>query len=115
MKIDHWQHVALIIRAQIDISEGKFDEDDLDMQLEENLEVTSGVRQFRNIVLGARQKPLSFGAIESLHSEDPAFKGFQERFCIFLSMALLPEKTVSNYMSIFTQEAKVSQIILQLR
>jgi hypothetical protein len=72
MKIDHWQHVALVVRAQIDISEGKFDEEDeADAVLEEN---TSSPRQFRNIVLGAKQKLLSFSAIELAHSEDAAFR-----------------------------------------
>jgi len=71
MKIDHWQHVALVIRAQIDISEGKFDEEDEENTLEEN---TSNPRQFRNIVLGAKQTPLSFSDIELTHSEDAAFR-----------------------------------------
>jgi hypothetical protein len=109
MKVDHWQHVALIIRAQIDISEGKFDEDDPDdpdvLQLE-NLAGLHSRNEFHNIVLGAKQKPLSFAAIESLHSGDPAFKKFQERFCSFLSM-LLPTKTVGSYKSIFTSETTV--------
>jgi hypothetical protein len=75
MKIDHWQHIALLIRAQIDISEGKFDEDEQDIL--EDVEVSnSSSQEFRNIVLGAKQKPLSFSAIESTHSEDPAFKKF---------------------------------------
>jgi hypothetical protein len=59
MKVDHWQHVALLIRAQIDISEGKFDEDEPDM-LEDLEGSSSSSQEFRNIVLGAKQKPLFF-------------------------------------------------------
>lgn len=106
MKIDHWQHVALLIRAQINISEGKFDEDEPDIL--EDLEVSSSSSQeFRNIVLGAKQKPLSFSTIESTHSEDSAFKKFRERFCRFLS-TVFPEKTMVAYKSIFTQDVMVS-------
>jgi hypothetical protein len=105
MKIDHWQHVALLIRTQIDISEGKFDEDDLAIQLEDP-DVNIGTNSFGNIVLGAKQKPLSFAATEALHSGDPAFEHFQEHFCSFLSI-LLPKED-GTYKSIFTQEAKVS-------
>ena len=101
MKIDHWQHVALVIRAQIDISEGKYDEED-----EANAEVLEGP-QFRNIVLRAKQKLVSFSVFESTHSEDAAFKKFQERFCKYLS-AVHPEKTFAAYMSIFTQDTRVS-------
>jgi hypothetical protein len=103
MKVDHWQHVALLIRAQIDISEGKFDEDELEML--EDSEDSS--QEFRNIVLGAKQKKNSFSAIESTHSEDSAFKKFRERFCKFLSIAL-PEKTMTVYKSIFTQDMTAS-------
>jgi hypothetical protein len=106
MKVDHWQHVALLIRAQIDISEGKFDEDEPDT-LEDSEDSSSSSQEFRNIVLGAKQKPLSFSAIESTHSEDSAFKNFRERFCKFLSIAL-PEKTKVVYKSIFTQDLLVS-------
>jgi hypothetical protein len=106
MKIDHWQHVALLIRAQIDISEGRFDEDEPDA-LEDSKDSSSLSQEFRNIVLGAMQKPLSFSAIESTHSEDPAFKKFRERFCRFLSI-VLPEKTMVAYKSIFTQDHLVS-------
>jgi len=103
MKIDHWQHVALIIRAQIDISEGKFDEDDPDVLQDLDPDSSDG---FRNIILGARQKPLSFAAIESLHSENTAFKRFRQCFCTFLSI-ILPAKTVATYKSIFTEETTV--------
>jgi hypothetical protein len=109
MKNDHWQHVSLVIRAQIDISEGKFDEDD-DEDVDEELNFnTNSSGRFRNIVLGAKQKPLSFAAIESQHSTDPLFKRFREQFCLFLSV-LLPEKTVGAYKSIFHEEATVSSI-----
>ena len=108
MKVDHWQHVALLIRAQIDISEGKFDEDEPDMLKDSAAAGTSSSSQeFHNIVLGMKQKPLSFSAIESTHSEDSAFKKFQERFCKFLSI-VLPEKTLVAYKSIFTQDLMVS-------
>jgi hypothetical protein len=108
MKIDHWQHVALLIRTQIDISEGKFDEDDPDdPQLEDLETITHSSDHFRNIVLGAKQKPLSFAAIESLHSGDPAFKQFRKHFCVFLSISL-PTETVGTYNSTFTQETMVS-------
>jgi hypothetical protein len=104
MKIDHWQHVSLLIRAQIDISEGKFDEEDpLDAAFNES----SNPNQFRNIVLGAKQKPLSFSNIQSLRSEDPAFQKFQERFCHFLSV-VFPEKTLAEYKLIFAQDKTVS-------
>jgi hypothetical protein len=107
MKIDHWQHVALLIQTQIGISEGKFDEDDdLALQLEDP-DIKIGTNSFRNIVLGAKQKPLSFATIKALHSGDPAFEHFQEHFCSFLSI-LLPTETVGIYKSIFTQEAMVS-------
>ena len=106
MKVDHWQHVALLIRAQIDISEGKFDEDEPDA-LEDSEDFRSSSQEFRNIVLGAKQKPLSFSAIESTHSEDSAFKKFREQFCKFLSI-VLPEKTMVVYKSIFTQDMLVS-------
>ena len=106
MKIDHWQHIALLIRAQIDISEGKFDEDEPDI-LEDLEDSSSSSREFRNIVLGAKQKPLSFSAINSAHSEDLAFKRFRERFCGFLSI-VLPEKTMVAYKSIFTEDVMVS-------
>jgi hypothetical protein len=106
MKVDHWQHVALLIRAQIDISEGKFDEDEPDT-LEDSEDSSSSSQEFSNIVLGAKQKPFSFSAIESTHSEDPAFKKFRERFCKFLSI-VLPEKTIVAYKSIFTQDLMVS-------
>jgi branched-subunit amino acid aminotransferase/4-amino-4-deoxychorismate lyase len=102
MKIDHCQHVALLIRNQIDISEGKFDEDD---PAEEDEKIVTN--SFRNIILGAKQKPLSFATIEALHSGDPAFEHFQEHFCSFLSI-LLPTETVGIFKSIFTQEAMVS-------
>ena len=75
MKVDHWQHIALLIRAQIDISEGKFDEDEPDT-LEDSENSSSSSQEFHNIVLGAKQKPCSFSVIESTHSEDPAFKKF---------------------------------------
>ena len=75
MKVDHWQHIALLILAQIDISEGKFDEDEPEM-LEDSDVSSSSSQEFCNIVLGAKQKPLSFSAIESTHSEDSAFKNF---------------------------------------
>lgn len=106
MKIDHWQHVALVIRAQIGISEGKFDEDDdtVDHALQED---TINPRQFRNIVLGAKQKPLSFSVIESTHSEDAAFQKLRDRFCKFLA-AILPENTLATYKSIFTGDTTVS-------
>ena len=75
MKIDHWQHVALLIQAQINISEGKLDEDEPDTP--EDLEVSSSSSQeFHNIVLGEKQKPLFFSIIELTHSEDSAFKKF---------------------------------------
>ena len=106
MKVDHWQHVALLIRAQIDILEGKFDEDEPDM-LDDSENSSSPSQEFRNIVLGAKQKPLSFSAIESTHSEDLAFKKFQERFCKFLSI-VHPEKTMVAYKSIFAQDVMVS-------
>lgn len=106
MKVDHWQHIALLIRAQIDISEGKFDEDEPHM-LEDSEDSGSSSQEFRNIVLGAKQKPLSFSAIESTHSEDSAFKKFRDRFCRFLSI-VLPEKTMAAYKSIITQDAMVS-------
>jgi hypothetical protein len=106
MKVDHWQHIALLIRAQIDILEGKFDEDELDT-LEDSEDSNSSSQEFNNIVLGAKQKPLSFSAIESTHSEDPAFQNFRERFCKFLSI-VLPEKTMVAYKSIFTQDLMVS-------
>ena len=106
MKVDHWQHIALLIRAQIDISEGKFDDDEPD-KLEDSEDSSSSSQEFRNIVLGAKQKPLSFSAIESTHSEDSAFKKFRERFCKFLSI-VLPEKTMVAYKSIFTQDLLVS-------
>ena len=106
MKIDHWQHIALLIRAQIDISEGKFDEDEPDtLEVSEGSTISS--QEFRNIVLGAKQKSLSFSAIESMHSEDSAFKKFRERFCKFLAV-VLPEKTMVAYKSIFTQDTMVS-------
>ena len=106
MKIDHWQHIALLIRSQIDISEGKFDEDEPDI-LEDSEDASSSSRVFHNIVLGAKQKPLSFSAIKSTHSEDVAFKRFQERFCGFLSI-VFPEKTMAAYKSIFTEDVMVS-------
>jgi len=104
MKVDHWQHIALLIRAQIDISEGKFDEDEPDILGEDS---NSSNQEFRNIVLGAKQKPLSLSAIELANSEDPAFTKFRERFCKFLS-TVLPGKTIVAYKSIFTQDAMVS-------
>ena len=108
MKVDHWQHIALLIRAQIDISEGKFDEDEPGMLEDpEESDSISSSQEFRNIVLGAKQKPLSFSAIESAHSEDSAFKKFRERFCKFLSI-ILPEKTMVAYKSIFTEDLKVN-------
>jgi hypothetical protein len=107
MKVDHWQHVALLIRAQIDISEGKFDEDDEPDMLDDSENSSSSSQEFRNIVLGAKQKPLSFSAIEATHSEDLAFKKFRERFCKFLSI-VLPEKTMVAYKSIFAQDVMVS-------
>lgn len=107
MKIDHWQHVALVIRAQIDISEGKFDEEDEESTLEEN---TSNPRQFRNVVLGAKQPSICFLTIELTHSEDPAFRRFRERFCKFLS-TVLPEKTYTAWISIFTQDTTVREVI----
>ena len=67
----------------------------------------SSSQEFRNIVLGAKQKPLSFSAIESAHSEDSAFKKFRERFCKFLSI-ILPEKTMVAFKSIFTEDLKVN-------
>ena len=106
MKVDHWQHVALLIQAQIDISEGKFDEDEPDI-LEDLEGSSSSSQEFCNIVLGAKQKPLSFLAIKSAHSEDLAFKRFRERFCRFLSV-VFPEKTMVAYKSIFTQDVMVS-------
>jgi hypothetical protein len=106
IKIDHQQHVALLIRTQINISEGKFDEDDLALQLEDP-DVNIGRKVFRNIELGAKQKPLSFAVTEALHSQDPAFKHFWKHFCSFLSI-LLSTETVGTYKSIFTQEAMVS-------
>lgn len=114
MKFDHLQHVALLIRAQIDISEGKFDEDEPDA-LEDS---SSSSQEFRNIVLGAKQKPISFSAIESLatysdSAEDSAFKKFRERFCKFLSI-VLPEKTMVEYKSIFTQDELVSKIFFTM-
>ena len=110
MKIDHWQHIVLLIRAQIDISEGNFDEDEPDALDSEN---SSSSSQFRNIVLGAKQKPLSFSAIESTHSEDSAFKKFRERFCKFLSI-VLPVKSIVAYKSIFAQDAMVSKIVFTM-
>jgi hypothetical protein len=106
MKVDHWQHIALLIRAQIDISEGKFDEDEPDT-LEDSEDSSSSSKEFSNIVLGAKQKPLSFSAIESTHSDDSAFNKFRERFCKFLSI-VLPEKTMVAYKSIFTPDLLVS-------
>lgn len=100
MKIDHWQHVSLLIRGQIDISEGKFDEEDKADGLEERA-IGSSPRQYRNVVLGAKQKPLSFSDIESAHPEDAAFQKLQERFCKFLSITL-PEKTLATYKLMFT-------------
>jgi hypothetical protein len=106
MKIDHWQHVALVIRAQIDISEGVYDEED--EADADDLEDP----QFHNIILGAKQQLLSFSTIESSHSEDAAFKKFQERFCKYLSAVFpRPKKTSAAYMLIFTQDTRVSQII----
>ena len=109
MKVDHWQHIALLIRAQINISEGKFDEDEPEMLEDSDVchVSSSSSQEFHNIVLGAKQKPLSFSAIESTHSEDSAFKNFRERFCKFLSTTL-PEKTLIVYKSIFTQDVTVS-------
>ena len=106
MKVDHWQHVALLIRAQIDILEGKFGEDEPEM-FEDSEDSSNSSQEFHNIVLGAKQKPLSFSVIESTHSEDPAFKKFRERFCKFLSI-VLPEKTMIIYKSLFTQDVTVS-------
>jgi hypothetical protein len=107
MKVDHWQHVALLIRAQIDISEGKFDEDEPDTLEVSEGSSSSSSQEFRNIVLGAKQKSVSFSTIESTHSEDSAFKKFRERFCKFLPV-VLPEKTMVAYKSIFTQDTMVS-------
>jgi len=108
MKIDHWQHVALVIRAQIEISEGKFNEDDSEPDVCGDSEGSnSSSKEFRNIVLGAKQKPLSLSAIESTNSEDSAFTKFRDRFCKFLS-TVLPGKTVVAYKLIFTQDTMVS-------
>jgi len=107
MKIDHWQHVSLIIRAQIDISEGKFDEDE---EPDASSEDSDSSSQFRNIVLGAKQRPLSFSAIQSTHSEDPAFRKFQDQFCQFLSI-VHQGKTVLEYRSIFTQDTTVRPLL----
>jgi hypothetical protein len=105
MKVDHWQHIALLIQAQIDIMEGRYDEDEPEA-LEDSEKSSSSSQEFRNIVLGAKQKPLSFSAIESTHSEDSAFKKFRERFCNFLSKVL--GKSTVIYKSIFNQDVKVS-------
>ena len=105
MKIDHWQHVSLLIRAQIDISEGKFDEDEDELDTSSE-EIGSSSREFRNIVLGAKQKPHLLSTVELSHSQDPAFKKFQDQFCKFLSV-MLPGRTASAYKSIFAQEAMV--------
>ena len=117
MKIDHWEHVSLLIRNQIDISEGKFDEEDeLDGHTGKELErLGSGSSiQFRNIVLGAKQKPIkSFLEIEVAHGEDPAFRGFRKRFRKFLSMH--PEATLNIYGLSITQDTTVSYIILIIR
>jgi hypothetical protein len=112
MKIDHQQHVSLLIRNQINMSEGKFDEDDYLFQLEDP-DMDIGTNSFCNIVLGAKQKPLSFAKIEALYSgSDAAFEHFQAKFCSFLSILLPTEPGV--YEATFTQAAMVGQNILTI-
>ena len=73
MKVDHWQHIALLIQAQIDILEGKFDEDEPEM-LEDSDVSSSSSQEFHNIVLGAKQnhslfQPLSQHILKTQHSK----------------------------------------------
>ena len=107
MKIDYWQYVSLIIQAQIDISEEKFDKDE---EPDASSKDSGSSSQFHNTVLGAKQRPLSFLAIQSTHSEDPAFWKFQDQFCQFLSIVHLGKK-VLEYRSIFTQDTTVSSFL----
>src|SRR5271155_456631 len=83
MKIGHYQHVAMVIRNNIDILDGKFNDDN-----EEQLEKKN---EFFNVVLGAAQRPVSVLDIEQMYPNDPAFLKFREKFCKFLETVPFPD------------------------
>ncbi|KAF8961518.1 hypothetical protein BDZ97DRAFT_1921202 [Flammula alnicola] len=86
MHIDHRWRISKLIRFQIDLYDGKFNEDpevDIEDSRPDTMKPGSSFK-CRHIIFGAVQKRCSFKDISAAHADDPAFTRFLIKFSHFL-------------------------------
>lgn len=87
MELDHWSRISKSIRFKIDTFDEKFDEDSIDISMEDSRPDTmklGGSFKSGHIVLGAVQKRCMLKEIAAAHVDDPAFTRFQYKFRQFI-------------------------------
>jgi hypothetical protein len=122
MRIDHWNRVSMSIRSKINLfdEQNKGEDDD---QVETGLEYSQpdnttmrnkGPFKSGHIILGAAQRSCSFAEISAVHSDDPAFAHFKNKFIHFIHADYNSEFIDDDLHSILDSKASVCLQILKV-
>lgn len=88
MRIDQWSRISQSIRFKVDLADGKFSEDDLEVNVEDSQPDTikrGGSFTVGHIILGAVQKHrYSLQQVSATCADDPAFTRLHGKFSQFV-------------------------------